>query len=455
MGLMDFFKRRKNKTPMLEAGKMNEQQKEEEGEEGEKVDVQIFSRKREDSSIEYSVVLNVGGNSILAGKAYSTPEDDLSKKQHVNLKNIANIIKDSIQPIADAKNRYSINRAKQEARQRIQSMANIEGVVLTDEIMQYIEQYRNPMVNQFNQEDKKKQMDAKDASRLQELESIKTPEDADEHKDSLIAYMQRTEKVPINPIVEANIKSLQEGKQLDDNTMTAIAQNMKELGEELGNEDGLLYSVYLKIEEKRIWRQVQTRLAQYSNDSGDEKVIGEIYKLSGVIDELDKYELPNMGEGHSQGVLKYMIDEVRQTDIKDYIQNAKEKDTLLARSINTKFAGIQDKTNMLQFLYARIGSLGQLSYKSALQGNNVLRNFVANTDFKHEDNTETKQFLLTVANIEKENIQNKYKTNSFENNKTEEKPFKERLSVQQQPVINLSDRQETAHTPEQDGERIA
>lgn len=450
MGLMDFFKRRKNKTPMLEAGKMNEQQKDQEGV---KVDVQIFSRKKEDNSIEYSIVLNVGENSILAGKAFSTPEDELSKKQHVNLKNIANIIKESIQPLADAKNRYSINRAKQEAKQRIQSMANIEGVILTDEIMQYIDLYRNPIVNQqVNSEDKRKQMDAKDASRLQELESIKTPEDAFEHKDSLIAYMQRTEKVPINPIIEANIKSLKEGKQLDPKTITAIAQNMKKLG----NEDGLLYSAYLKIEEKRVWRQLQTRLAQYSNNSGDEKVIGEIYKLSGIIDELDKYELPNRGEGHSQGLLKYMIDEVRQTDITDYIENAKDKDILLARTINTKFTGIQDKTNMLQFLYARMGSLGQLSYKSALQGNDVLRNFVANTDFKHEDNTETKQFLLTVANIEKENIQNKYKTNSVTNNKTEEKSFKERLSVQQQPVINLSDRQEeTAPTPEQESERAS
>lgn len=448
MGLMDFFKRKKNKTPMLEAGKISEQQKDEEGE---KVDVQIFSRKREDNSIEYSVVLNVGGNSILVGKAYSTPENDINKRQHVNLRNIANVIKDAIQPLANARNRYAIDRAKQEAKQRIQSMANVEGVILTDEIMQYIDLYRNPTLDHFEPEDRHQKMETKDANRLQELESIKTPEDAFEHKDSLIAYMQRTEKVPINPIVEANIKSLKEGKKLDDETVKTIAQNM----EKLGNEDGLLYSVYLKIEEKRIWRQLQTRLAQYSNDSGDEKVIDEVYKLSEIIEELDKYELPDMGEGYSQGVLKYMIDEVRETDIKDYIENAKEKDTSLARSINTKCDGIQDKTNMLQFLYARIGSLGQLSYKSALQGNDVLRNFVANTDFKHEDNTETKEFLLTVANIEKENIQNKYKTNSVEKNKTEEKSFKERINVQQTPVINFSERQETAHTPEQDSERIA
>lgn len=447
MGFMDFFKRRRNKTPMLEAGKMNEQQKEQE----EKVDVQIFSRKREDNSIEYSIVLNVGGNSILVGKVYNSPEEDINKRQHVNLRNIANVIKGAIQPLANAKNRYAIDRAKQEAKLSIQNMANIEGVILTDEIMEYIDLYRNPTLDHFQPEDRHEQMEPKDAKRLRELESIKTPEDAFEHKDSLIAYMQRTEKVPINPIIEANLKSLKEGKRLDDETVKTIAQNM----EKLGNEDGLLYSVYLKIEEKRIWRQLQTRLAQYSNDSGDKNVIKEVYQLSEIIEELDKYELPDMGDGHSQGVLKYMIDEVRQTDIKDYIENAKEKDTSLARSINTKCDGIQDKTNMLQFLYARIGSLGQLSYKSALQGNDVLRNFVANTDFKHEDNTETKEFLLTVANIEKENIQNKYRTNSVTNNKTEEKSFKERLNVQQTPVINLSERQETAPTPEQDSERIA
>ena len=438
MGLIDLFKRRKNKPLLLEEGRTKDKEKQKDEKE---LDVQIFSKKMEDSRIQYSIVLNSQEDSVLVGKIYSSSNDDITKRQNVQLKNIANKIKDAIEPIAtiSAKTQYAITKAKSEAKEKIQGMADKEGITLTKDVIQYINQCNNPS-NRI--EERHARMSDEEWKRLQELESIKTPDDAYAHRDSLIAYMKKTEKVPFNPIVEANVKSLQEGKRLDDETVKSIAKNM----EKLGNEDGLLYSVYLKIEEKRIWRQLQTRLAQYSNNSDNKEVVNEIYQLSGILEELDKYELPDREKGFSPSVLEYVINEMEEKNIENYIENVKEKDTFLARSINTKCPLIQDKTEMLQFLYARVASLGQLSYKSVSDGNDVLRNFVANTNFKHENNRETKEFLLTVANIEKASIQDKYVVSLDEYSKTKRNSLKERINIEKTPVINLSEQDRSNHT---------
>lgn len=427
MGLRDFFRRTKTRTPLLDSGRENE----EEGQKEKKIDVQIFSKKMENNGMQYSIVLKSEENTVLVGEVSSFSSDNnITTRKNIELKKIAKKINEAIEPMAEAnvKNQCLMEKAKKQVKENMQRIAEKENVVLTKEIMQYINQYEgaNSYNNQTN--DEHKQMDDRHLKRLQELKTIKTPEDAYAHKDSLIAYMQQAENVPSNPIIEANIKSLQEGKRLDDETVKRIAQNM----ESLNNEDGFLYAVYLKIEEKRIWRQLQTRLAQYSNNSNDKEIIKEIYQLSGLLENLNGYELPDTIEGFSPSVLEYMINEMKEKNIENYIENIKENDVLLARIINTKCDGIQDKTEMLQFLYARIGSLGQLSYKSVSEGRDVLRNFIADTNFKHEDNTESKQFLLMVANIEKQYIQSQY-------DKTKHKSLKERIHVQTAPIINLSE----------------
>lgn len=440
MGLIDLFKRRKNKPLLLEEGKAKDIPKQEE----EKLEVQVFSKKMHDNRIEYSFILNTEEKSVLVGKICRSSEELISK--NIKLKNIANKIKEAMNPIAveKVKSQNLMDKAKKEVKETIQAMADKQGVILAKDVIQYIDRYGDSNSEHPKTDSKQGRMSDEEWKRLQELEEIKTPDDAYAYKDSLISYMKKTEKVPFNPIVEASIKSVQEGKKLDEETVKRIASNM----EKLGNEDGLLYSVYLKIEEKRIWKQLQTRLAQYSNNAENEEVVYDVYQLSEVLEDLDKYELPDRKEEFSPSVLEYVMNEMGEKNIENYIENVKEKDTFLARSINTKCPGISNKTDMLQFLYARVASLGQLSYKSASNGNDVLRNFIANTDFKHEDDRETKEFLLMVANIEKEAIQNKYVINLEDYNKTNQS-LKERVSVEQTPVINFSERQRISSREEQ------
>ena len=63
------------------------------------------------------------------------------------------------------------------------------------------------------------------------------------------------------------------------------------------------------------------------------------------------------------------------------------------------------KDEILSFFHNRIASLGQLFNKK----DNSLRKFIETTTLKDEDATETKQFLLLAAQIEKIYITNQCK----------------------------------------------
>lgn len=66
---------------------------------------------------------------------------------------------------------------------------------------------------------------------------------------------------------------------------------------------------------------------------------------------------------------------------------------------------MENKDKILSFFHSRIASLGQLSNKKE----NTLREFIETTDFKDEDTTETKQFLLLASQIEKVYIKSQCK----------------------------------------------
>ncbi|MBO5478998.1 MAG: hypothetical protein J6A04_04790 [Clostridia bacterium] len=262
--------------------------------------------------------------------------------------------------------------------------------------------------------------------------------------------MQQQEDVPQSALIDANIQSLEEGVPLDEATVAKIAQNMETL--DLNNEDGALYSVYLKIEEKRIWKRIKEELDQYCNESQSQSVDNSKYQMTSIIKELDTFILQSNGGGFSYGILDYMVSEIKELDIENYTERRKDPDNpnksdkpsikecdfQLIKIINSK-PDIPNRKQILAFLYARIGSLGQLSYKSRLQNHGcVLRELVANTDFKDSDNTESKEFLLLVSKIEKEYVEKKYKEISEIQiqKKPEEKDFKQRMEVGYTPIVH-------------------
>ena len=447
MGFMDLFRRKK--TPLLGEGKTIDKKENQEQQEESKIDVKIFSRKVGDN-IEYSIMLISGEESVPIGKLYN----EVDSNQKVDLKKIANEIKGAIQPITDAKNQYSRDRSKNEAKEILQKVADREKMSLTSDVMHYINQYgiQPIQLDDGQPESRKKYQEV--IKRLAELENIKTADDAYAQKESLEEYMMKTEKVSLNPILEASIKGLKEGKKLDDDTVKRIAQNM----EKLKNEDGLLLGTYYELKQKEIWKYFKERVAQYGKTLEDKNMKSEFQSLVEEMAQVDKYYLPDVKDGFSPSILEYMINEIRERNIENYIENVKEKDSSIARRIS-KFKEMPERTAMMEFLYARVGSFGQVSYKSTLKGNEVLRNYVANTDLKDKNNTESKEFLLLVADIERDYLLNEYETMKKSNEKITNgtKSFKDKINSSFTPktseVIVLNQNNNEQH--KDDGERIA
>lgn len=144
-------------------------------------------------------------------------------------------------------------------------------------------------------------------------------------------------------------------------------------------------------------------------------------ELIKAVGELNRYELKDIQKGFSSQILGYIIDEKdektseekveveraedEKLDIETYIEKIRKNDLLLTRMITSKFPDMENKDKILSFFHSRIASLGQLSNKKE----NTLREFIETTDFKDEDNAETKQFLLLASQIEKVYIKSQCK----------------------------------------------
>lgn len=437
MGFMDLFRRKK--IQLLGEGKTINKEEQEES----KIDVKIFPRRVGDI-IEYSIMLISGEESVPIGKLCN----EVDSNQKVDLKKIANEIKGAIQPITNAKNQYSRDRSKNEAKEILQKVADREKMSLTSDVINYINQYgiQPIQLDDGQTESRKKYQEV--IKRLEELENIKTADDAYAQKESLEKYMMKTEKVSLNPILEASIKGLKEGKKLDDDTVKRIAQNM----EKLKNEDGLLLGTYFELKQKEIWRYFKEKVVQYGKTLEDENMKSEFQSLVEDMAQVDKYYLPDIKDGFSPSILEYMINEMRERNIENYIENVKEKDSSIARRIS-EFKEMPDRIAIMEFLYARVGSFGQVSYKSTLKGNEVLRNYVANTDLKDKDNTESKEFLLLVANIERDYLLNEYETMKKTNGT---KSFKDKINsnfMHKTGEVIVLNQNNNGHRD--DGERIA
>lgn len=289
-------------------------------------------------------------------------------------------------------------------------------------------------------------------SRLDSLGRIQTVEDAKSDEANLVSYMQIHENAPVNPIVEANLESSEKGINLDDETIKEIAKNM----ESIPNEDGALYSVYLRLEEKRIWKQLQTRILEYAKVAEDKESATEVYKLSEKIKKLEGYDMYTSNGDFSYNLFEYVVNELKELNIVNYITNIKEKDFELAQKINAKCPDIQDKTEILHFLYSRMGSLGQLSCKGSTANKEILRDFIADTTFKHEDATQSHEFLVLVARIEEEHIKNKFAPAiEIYNEKTNQnESLKSRLEVGYTPTVgNNMTQYQASQTKEKQDQR--
>ena len=322
---------------------------------------------------------------------------------------------------------YELDNLKERVKCVLQEITqNNSNFVLDEEIINFINDFKPEQVIDYKELDnlpkkididkltpsQKREISTKMRTRIKELNQISTPDDAWKDREKILSFIKSIENILSNPFEDANIENNKKGSSKETNNIP--------------NEDGALYSVYLKIEEKRIWKNIKLTIAKYANNNEMDKE--DLNKLMEAIRILNTYELHDIQRGFSSEILTYIINQMKEMDTEKYLEEIKENDLLIAKMINSKFPNMENKDKILPFFYSRIASLGQFSDKKG----NLLRKFIETTDFIDEDNTETKQFLLLASQIEKIYIKSQYKDLleiSNEANKANMKSFKERVAT--------------------------
>lgn len=244
--------------------------------------------------------------------------------------------------------------------------------------------------------------------RLETLDSIKTPEGAYKARVSLESFMKQQEVLTAqSAIVAANLENLENGEQtLDMPTIIACAKKM----EAVSSEDGLLYSSYLKLEENRIIRKLQKEISRYQQGLEDTPENASTKQLAdSLVDYLDSTKV-STGDNIQDNIPAYMIDTILGKGIENYAKNMVKNDIKL--KLFLKNNPIEHQEEALDYVTAKMACLGQVvatpeseEYEEKIRR---LRDFIEVTDYKDEDNSESKEFLYTIVQIERDYIKKNY-----------------------------------------------
>lgn len=244
--------------------------------------------------------------------------------------------------------------------------------------------------------------------RLQVLDSIKSPEDAYRARISLESFMKSQERATgEGAIVAANLENLENGENaLDIQTVIACAKKL----ETFCNEDGLLYSTYLKLEENRIIRKLQQDILAYRQEI---EGMPEMASVVETADELQKYledSKINTDSEHSDDIVGYMVDTIRGEGIEKYIESFSKHDMKLKTFLQEN--PVPNKEKALNYVFAKLACFGQVAPTPETPGGEgklqQLRSFIEGTDYKDDDFTESKKFLHTMVQIERDYIEKNY-----------------------------------------------
>lgn len=262
--------------------------------------------------------------------------------------------------------------------------------------------------------------------RIEGLNNIITPEDADRNKDSLISYMKcREEKTDEDRIMEMFAQNL------NDLDLKTVVECLKALESEK-SEDSRLYSVYLKLEERRVIDRIQkalidVKLKEKLND-------GEIERY---LEHLEESKLLDIDFSNIEQLEYYIMSHDLPREILEYMTNKRKVDFQLMKYIRNK--DIESKGEIIEYLESKIVSFGQLGNESGT-ASGKLRTFIEKTQYKSEDKTDSNKFLLQVANMEREYIEERYKPIMQESTKEENsslQSYEKRLSELEQEERDL------------------
>lgn len=361
--------------------------------------------------------------------------EDIKQKGREYFRNLVQAIDATLNSPFDAEPDY-LSSSKLSAKARLEALAkNHPGLVLNDNIFEAVDniksdilKLKDTLINKEGIDYKKldsaipKTIDISGCSdveirflggilesRLAALDGIHSPEDAYKYKDTISGFLKSRETAtPIDKVLALL------GDEVKESEFPVILKCARAL-EEQPNEDGLLYSAYLKLEEKRIIAQIQQEIAK-QQEAFDEKDVAYASAQAQInyLESLKPKPYPNSSEHSSLdkfGVIDFMIKTIQGISLEDYISNGMKYDVSLKEYLREN--PIEHNEEALTYLGARTSSLGQVSNiptetrKSAYP---TLRSFIETTDCKVPDNEDSKEFLLIMAETEKNYILRHYST---------------------------------------------
>ena len=244
-------------------------------------------------------------------------------------------------------------------------------------------------------------------SRLSALDGINTVDEALSRKDSIAEFMKSREDA--EPL--AKVLSLL-GDNIQESELPVIIKYARAL-ESKPNEDGLLYSAYLKLEETRIISQIQQEISEYQKSFSESDVnYAAAQEQINYLESLKTKPYPNATSENSLdkfGVIDFMIKTIQGINLEDYISVGMKYDSALRAYL--KQCPIAHKDEALQYTGARLSCLGQVSNIPDENRKSIyptLRRFIETTDCKVPEDEPSKEFLLVMAQTEKDYILKNY-----------------------------------------------
>lgn len=244
-------------------------------------------------------------------------------------------------------------------------------------------------------------------SRLAALDEIKDVDSAYEKRESIAEFMKsREDSEPI-----AKVLSLL-GDDIKESELPIILKYALAL-ESKPNEDGLLYSAYLKLEETRVISQIQQEIVanQKAFEMGDVDYASTQEQIN-YLESLKTKPYPNETSQTSIdqfGVIDFMIRTIQGIHLEDYISTGMKYDVALRSYL--KQHPIEHQDEALQYTGARLSSLGQVCHIPDKDRKSIyptLRKFIETTDCKVPESEPSKEFLLVMAQTERDYILKNY-----------------------------------------------
>ena len=183
--------------------------------------------------------------------------------------------------------------------------------------------------------------------RIKVLENIKSEEDVVAHKKSIESFMLYKEgQTNKERIISNYVENIQK---LDANT---IIECLKVMEDESDGKESKLYSIYLRVQEKRIINQVQ----QYFIDLKYDKKLSD-GKIEIFLKVLESQKIPKVTNENLDSIIDYVADN-ENAEIEEYLKSGRNIDFEMMRYI--KKIDDSPATQVIEYLEHRAKNIRQI-----------------------------------------------------------------------------------------------